>query len=251
MANEVVTEEEAQRYQLAYLSKFMGLSEGEGRNLVGILTQETPGDWVLSRPIRGGGSAKYVPGPRFIQRLNEAFGFLWSYEVLWHEQIKEEIIGKGRWSLQIPGRTITRKYTDGDGRLVEETVRFDGFSIVKEQFGSAQVKKWATAGKDHKAGDPMDIGNDFKAMGTDAMKKCGMELGMFADVYGAREAAEEAGPSDTQLQSFYLRAERIGKSKEEADAWAKECSGKPLKELSQQEVLGLVADLIDLAKEQK
>lgn len=231
----------------------MGLSEEESRNVVAVLTQETPKDWILSRPIRGGGTARYISGPRFIQRFNEAFGFLWSQEFPWHERVGEEIIGKGRWSLQIPGRTVTRRYEDGNGRPVEETVRFDGFSIVKEQFGSAQIKRWS---KDNpktgtKRGDPMDVGNDFKAMGTDAMKKCGIELGLFSDVYSSRETAEESGPSDQQLQSFYFRAEKVGMDEEKAEAWAAEQLGKPLKEADQQAVLGLVADLIDLAKEQK
>ncbi len=243
----LVTEEQAEQYRLKYLQKFLGLSEEESRNMVAILTQDTPKDWVLSRPIRGGGIAKYVPGYRFIRRFNDAFGFLWSFEVPWSELKNGEIIGKGRWSLQVPGRTITRKYPDG----MEETVRFDGFSIVKEQFGSAQIKKWANPGKDHKAGDPMDIGNDYKAMGTDAMKKCGTELGMFLDVYGAREIAEESGPSDKQLEAFYFRAEACKMDKLLADKWAEESLGKPLKEATQPEVLALVADLIDLAKEQK
>ncbi len=265
MTNEIVTEEQAAQYRLQYLQKFMGLTEEEGRNLIAILTQKTPKDWILERPIRGGGTAKYVPGYRFIQRFNDAFGFLWSYEVVraWHEN--NHVVAQGRWSLQIPGRTITKRYPDG----TEETVRFDGFSIVKEHFGSAEVKLYAQdiPAKDRKGnmlrdsqgrpiiryhkGEMMDLGNDYKAASTDALKKCGTELGMFLDVYGAREQAEESGPTDTQLQSFYLRAEKAGMDAEAAEAWALERLGKPLKEASQQEVLGLVADLIDLAKEQK
>lgn len=257
MTNELITEEETQRARLTYLTKFMGLSEEEGRNLITVLTQETPKNWILERPIRGGGTAKYVPGYRFIERFNDAFGFLWSQEFPWFEQTDKEIISKGRWSLQIPGRTVTRKYEDGNGRLVEETARFDGFSIVKEQFGSAEIKKWATNRTDKqgkiiaKAGDSMDVGNDYKAASTDAMKKCGTELGMFLDVYGARETAESSGPSETQLSSFYFRADKAGMDEEKADTWAEEQLGKPLKEADQQMVLGLVADLIDLAKEQK
>jgi len=249
----LIPEEQASQYRLQVLQKFMGLSEEESRNLVAILTQETPKAWISERPIRGGGTAKYVAGYRFIQRFNDAFGFLWSQEFPWFERTDKEVISKGRWSLQVPGRTITKKYPDG----MEETVRFEGFSIVKEQFGSAEIKKWASDRKDKsgkivaKAGDAMDVGNDYKAASTDAMKKCGTELGMFSDVYGQREQSEIAGPSDAQLKSFYIRAEKANMNQEQASAWAAERVGKPFKELSQQEVLGLITDLIDLAKEQK
>jgi len=258
----LITEEQADTQRLTMLQKFMGLSEEESRNLVNILTQPTPKELIKSRAIRGGSSAQYVEGFRFIQRFNDAFGFLWSFEVPKIIREGEEIISQGRWSLQIPGRTITRKHPDG----MEETLRFDGFSIIKEQFGSAIVKRWTKDGPvqdkkgnhiknakgeylyNYRAGDVMDLGNDYKASSTDAMKKCGTELGAFLDVYGAREAAEVSGPSDKQLEAFYLRADSCGMNKEAADKWAEEQLGKPLKEADQQRVLGLVADLIDLAK---
>ena len=251
MSNEknLVTEEQAQAYRLKYLQRYMGLSEDESQDLISILTQDTPKDWIQSRPIRGGGTARYVPGYHFIERFNEAFGFLWSQEFPKVVREGNEIITQGRWSLQIPGRTITREFVDG----TKETIKFDGFSIVKEQFGSAQLKKWANDNPKLgiKHGDFMDIGNDYKAAATDAMKKCGTELGMFLDVYGARETSEMSGPTDKQLEAFYLRAEKCGMDKEAADKWAEEHLEKKLQEADQQDVLGLVADLIDLAKEQK
>lgn len=247
---QLVTEEQAHKYRLEVLQKFMGLTTVESEQLVAILTQPTPKSWILSRPIRGGGRAQYVPGYRFIQKFNDAFGFLWSQEFPWFEKVGEEIISKGRWSLQIPGRTVTRKLPNG----TEETVRFDGFSIVKEQFGSAQIKKWS---KDNpklnvRRGDVMDLGNDYKAASTDAMKKCGTELGIFLDVYGAREQTESSGPTESQLAAFYTRARACGyDTKEKANAWATEQLEKPFEELNSQEVLGLVADLIDLGRERK
>jgi len=247
LQSEIVAEDKAKEFRLAYLQKYMGLSLEESRDLVSILTQETPKDWILPRPIRGGGTARYVPGFRFIQRLNDAFGFLWSFEVPWSDKVGGEMIAKGRLSIQVPGRTISRRLPDG----TEETLRLDGFSIVKEQFGSASIKKWAHAGKDHKVGDVMDLGNDFKAASTDAMKKCGTGLGLFLDVYGARETAETAAPTETQLAAFYTRSSDLGREEEEADSWAKEKLGKPIGEATGPEVLGLVADLIDEARKRE
>lgn len=251
-------------FRAQFLQRFVGLTEVESHELIDILTQDTPKEWIQKRVIGGGGEANYVAGFRFIQRFNEAFGFLWSYEVpkTWNEN--NNIVAQGRWSLQIPGRTITRKLPDG----TEETIRFDGFSVVKEQFGSAEVKLYAqdiyakdkngNARKDasgrpiirYKKGDMMDLGNDYKAAATDAMKKCGTTLGMFLDVYGQHEQSEISGPTAAQLQAFYVRAEKAGYDRDKADAWAQEQIGKPLKEASQQNVLSLIADLIDLAKKQ-
>lgn len=264
-ADEVVTEEQARAYRLAYLQKFTGLTEDESNKLIQTLTQPTSKDWLLERPIRGGKMVKYVPGHRFIQRFNDAFGFLWSYEIPDQFAEDNQIVVKGRWSLQIPGRTVTKKYPDGS----EETIRFDGLKIVKEQFGSSEVKKYASdifekdrrgntvkdaSGKSviryHK-GDVIDLGDDYKGAGTDAMKKCGSQLGMFSDIYGPREQEEEAGPTEVQMSAFHKRASDVGMSEEAADKWGEEQLGKKVGEASQQELLGLVADLIQTAKEQK
>ena len=253
--NVVATEAKSpsiEEYRLSFLRKFTGLTEEESLGLVEILAQSTDKSIIRTRPIRGGGTASYVPGSEFIKRFNDAFGFLWSYEIPKVFQQDNQVVAQGRWSLQIPGRTITREYSDG----TKETIKFDGFSVVKEQFGSAEIKKWTkdvtnpkTKQVVYKAGSVMDLGNDYKAAGTDAMKKCGTELGLFLDVYGAREASEEPGPSPKQLEAFYIRAEACSMDKEAADRWAEELLGKKILEATQPEVLGLVADLIDLARE--
>ena len=162
-----------------------------------------------------------------------------------------QIVAKGRWSLQIPGRTITKKYPDGS----EETVRFEGFQIVKEQFGSSEIKRYSKEVKNkqgiilHKAGDVIDLGDDYKGAGTDAFKKCCTELGMFLDVYSRRSAEEEGGVSKEQYKVFYWRAEQAGLDTEEkAEKWASEQLDKPFKDADQLEVMGLIPALIDLAK---
>lgn len=248
------------------IRQFTGLTVEESTSLLNILTASTPKEWVRTRTIGGGGSAPYVSGQKFIQRFIEAFGFLWSYEIVKTWQDKDQIVAQGRWSLHLPGRSIKRTYPDG---MIEE-IRYDGFTVSKDQFGSSDVKTYANDifAKDRKGnvlknsqgqsvvryhkGDMMDLGNDYKSAGTDAMKKCGTLLGMFADVYGPREEAETSGPSDSQKSAFYLRAEKAGfDTKEKAEAYAAERLAKPFSEATVQEVLGLVADLIDLAKNPK
>ena len=271
MSQLILSDEKEDRLDLKLLQKFMGLTEEEATNLVSILTSKTPkepdeyGVWVENRPIRGGGNADYVPGFRFIQRLNQAFGFLWSFEVPEVKEKGDDIISKGRISVRVPGRTIERQYPDG----TKEILRIDSFEIVKEQFGSAKVKRWTKdiPVKDKKqnqvtnskgeylytarAGDIIDLGNDYKSASTDALKKCGTGFGLFMDVYGPKESEELKGPSDTKLRAFFLRAEACGMNEEQAKAWAKEQENKEFDKLTEQEVMGLTADLIQKAKENK
>lgn len=247
---QIPTEQEMQ-YQLQLLQTFAGLTVEESRSLADILTADTPKEWIHKRVIRGGGSANYIPGWRFIERFNQAFGFLWSFEVPKVNREGNEVVVQGRWSLQIPGRTVTREHADG----TRETIKFESFSITKEQFGSAQIKRWAQDNQKTgvKRGDVMDLGNDYKAAATDAMKKCGTQLGIFLDVYGARDDSdsEEPGPTNNQLAAFYLRAEKCQMDKSTAEKWAEDQLSKPIKDATAKEILGLVADLIDLANKLK
>lgn len=256
-------------YGAEFMRKFTGLTSEEAQYLETLITQSTPKEVIKYRDIPGGKKAAYVPGPEFIKKFNEAFGFMWSFEVpeVKIDEARNSIVAKGRWSLAIPGRTVSRKYPDG----MEETIRFDGFTIVKEQFGSSDIKRWTSDApvtnrknqqvKDaagnllykHRAGDFLDLGNDYKGTATDAMKKCGLEMGFFMDVYGPREGEEGEGeaPSDAQLQAFYFRAEKAGRSKEEADKYFEEMWEKPIDKAREQELLALTAEFIDEAKNKK
>jgi hypothetical protein len=245
------------------LQRFLGLSEEESRSMLSILESPTPNEWTVPRPIRGGRTVRTVPGQRFIQRYNEAFGLLWSFEVPSYFERDGQIVVQGRWSLNIPGRKVTRRYPDG----TEETVEFEGIRICKEQFGSSEVDRWGSdevqtdkrgsrvLDKDgkpvykHRAGDPIDLGDDFKSAATDAMKKAGTQLGVFLDIYGPQDAAAEEKPSDVQLQAFYGRAIKAGMQEADANAWAEKQLGKPIGKANKQELLGLTADLIQMGKE--
>lgn len=241
----LVTEEKARELRNKYL----------GQDLVDMLTAPTPtepdefGKWIEERPARGGTMVRYVPGHRFIQRLNDCFGFFWSYEVPEQFELNGQIVAKGELSVTIPGRTLTRKLPDG----TEETVRFDTLIIKKTQFGSSEVKRYSGPTKDkagnivHKTGDVIDLGDDYKGAATDAMKKCATQFGMFQDVYSGR-GEEEGVASKTQLDVFYWRAEEAGMSKEEAEKWAEEELGTPFKGMDQLEVMGLIPRLMDIAK---
>jgi len=231
-----------------------------GKDLVDMLTAPTPtepdelGKWIEERPARGGSMVKYVPGFRFIQRLNDCFGFFWSYKVPEQFELNGQIVAKGELSVTIPGRTITRKLPDG----TEEQIRFDELTIKKTQFGSSEIKRYSknVMGKGgnvviHKAGDVIDLGDDYKGAATDAMKKCATQFGMFLDVYASRGAEEEGVATKAQLDVLYMRGEQAGMSKEETEKWAEEQIGKPMREWDPLDAMGLIPVLIDMAKERK
>lgn len=122
------------------------------------LLQETPKKYVKERPGKGGGKWKFVSGVYVRKVLNLMFGWNWDFEVLSEQVLHGEVIVKGRL-----------------------TVRTNGQTVVKSQFGNKEViNKRNTE-------TPLSIGNDFKAAATDALKKCAFELGIASDVYAPDE----------------------------------------------------------------
>lgn len=86
-----------------------------------------------------------------------------------------------QWDFEILSEMVQFGQVIVKGKL---TCRTNGREIVKMQFGKKDVvfKKGTQ--------DPLDIGNDFKAAATDALKKCAAELGVAADIYNADEFRE-------------------------------------------------------------
>jgi len=230
------------------LDKYIGTSAAF------LITRPTPDKWVDKRDIRGGGQASYVKGQYFTQLLNMCFGFFWDYEV--PEAFKEgnQIVAKGRLTVKVPGQRIERHFPDG---TVEVRI-IDPLSIVKEQFGGAEVKTYSSQVNDkngkilHKAGDVIDLADDHKAAGTDALKKCCISgLGMFSDVYSRKVAKEGEVLSTSQMEAVYYRGEQAGMSKEETDKWIKEETGQNLKDMSGFDSMQLIPKLISLASERE
>lgn len=244
MENPPITSEQARELAIKYL----------GGDLVDLLTAPTPKEWKRNRKIRGGGRVDYIPGAFFTQRLNEVFGFLWSYEVVEAFEKDGQLIGKGRLTIKVPGRSVTIKHPDG----IEETYRTDGIEVVKEQYGGSDIKTYAQdiVGKgggppQHRKGEPIDIGDDYKAMATDAKKKCGTELGMFHDVYGpgmADEEEKEGKVRGSQLSVLWMRGEAAGMDEAATRKWAEEKLGKALEDCDQEPVLDLIPQLMEMAK---
>lgn len=134
------------------------------------LVQKTPANLIRQRKGRGGMTFDYVPGSYFKKVLNFTFGWNWDFQI-----VNQSCEGLGEtW-----GQVITH------GRL---TVKDDrGHQIIKEDFGKADIKYL----KNTKT--PMDLGNDYKASATDALKRCAVQLGIAGDVYSPSEFKQETG----------------------------------------------------------
>ena len=121
-----------------------------------VMEQRTPPDAIRTRRGRGGRDFRYVTHAYVTRTLNQAFGWAWDFEVLDTRIVPESD----------PKEVIIR------GRL---TVRTKNGTIVKEQFGSSQVKR--------SGGQITSLGDDLKAAGSDALKKCASLLGLALDLY--------------------------------------------------------------------
>ncbi len=117
-------------------------------------------DQVKQRAGSFGKTLDYIEGHSVIKRLNDAFDGCWSFEILSHEILEDEVIVKGRLSAE---------------------------NIVKTQFGSSAI----TRTKD--TGAIINLADDLKAAATDSLKKCATMLGVGLYLYGVGTGSSSAG----------------------------------------------------------
>ena len=219
-----------------------------GKELVDALTAPTPREFIWDRPGRGVKKVQYIPGHFFTMRMNECLGFLWSTDIPEWIRDGNQIVEKVVVSVHFPGTSREIRYPDG--RV--EILRTESIEIRKTQWGSSEIKHYERATKDHKVGDIIDLGDDFKGAGTDGFKKCCTQLGVGLDVYGQRAAIdEEAGtaPTDDQLEALYTRGLKAGMDRAAVDKWATEQEGSPPSQLPNPVVMKLIQELIKRGRE--
>jgi hypothetical protein len=96
------------------------------------------------------GMLDYVEGHSVIQRLNDALGGGWSFEITHHEVREDEVIVLGKLTAE---------------------------SIAKMAFGTSQVTR------ERESGGLVSLGDDLKAAATDSLKKCATFLGVGLHLY--------------------------------------------------------------------
>mgnify|MGYP001580904641 CR=1 FL=1 len=138
----------------------------------------TPEDKIKTRPAKGGDTWKYVSGSYVKQVLNALFGVEWTFEI-------ETSVKDAFEVAKVTGQCVVK------GTL---TVPIGDKLVRRSQFGRCDVKfktEWDDTAKkkivviNEMTGqaEPLDFGNDLKGAGTDALKKCANEIGLFMDIY--------------------------------------------------------------------
>ena len=152
-------------------AKELSLVENNSLNAsqLALLLKKTPKQYVHTRPAKGGGTWDYVSGGYVRKVLNLMFGWDWDFEVVSEQVVGKQVIVKGKLTCRVNGR-----------------------QIVKMQFGCKEVI--CRSGTE----TPLNLGNDFKAAATDALKKCAAELGIAADIYNKQDFKER----DVNTQSI-------------------------------------------------
>lgn len=145
------------------------------------ILKRTPEKYVKERPAKGGGKWKYVTGGYVKKCLNLMFGWDWDFEILSEQIIEKQIIVKGRLTCRSNGKCIIKMQYGGKDIAYKTELRKDGDGKIIQENG--KPKKFPT-------NEPLDLGNDFKAAATDALKKCASEIGIAADIYNAEEFKE-------------------------------------------------------------
>lgn len=153
-------------------SKYMLPASWVSEKQVLKILQKTPAEHVHKRPGKGGQEFDFVTGVYVKKVLNFVFGWNWDFFIIKQEAF---FVAEGY------GQIITT------GRLVVKDDK--GHTVTKEQNGSAEVK-YIKGSVDSGKPKPVNLGNDFKASATDALKKCASEFGIASDVYGKNEFKE-------------------------------------------------------------
>lgn len=129
------------------------------------MLQQTPKQHIHKRPGKGGEDWDYVTGVYVTKVLNYVFGWAWDFV-----SSDEQLVGNGKTNQQVIVKGTLIVYSPKGTQ-----------KIVKTQYGRADVKM------KRDGSGYLDLGNDYKAASTDALKKCASMLGIASDVYGKAE----------------------------------------------------------------
>ena len=145
-----------------------------------ILEKEFEPAQIKKRRGPFGEDLDYVEAADVIRRLNEAFDGEWSFEIIEHQQMFDEVVVLGKLTAQ---------------------------GVSKCQFGSHQITK---AKKD---GAVVNIGYDLKAAASDSVKKCATHFGVALHLYSENIADETKDPVDRNAMTSSESDEAISKEK--------------------------------------
>ncbi len=186
-----------------------------------VLVRPFAPEQVRTRPGQGGKSYTYVETHAVIARLNEAADFDWSFEVVKHEVLADEVIVLGKLSI------------DGVTKMA-----FGGSSVTRDGSGKEQ-----------------SLADDLKAAASKALTKSGSLFGIGLELYNgpasqAPRSEERRSPrvddrlTSRQLAAIQAACRRKGWSSDHLSALVDERFGKGTPQmLSRSEASALLSDL--------
>ena len=124
---------------------------GNGKLNLDALTRPFEEELIQKRKGRYGKMLDYVGSHYVIERLNQAMEGYWSFRIVEHMVLEEEVIVLGELS---------------------------SHGISHQQFGSSSI----TRGKQDN--QPVSIGDDLKGAASDCLKKCATQFGVGLHLYG-------------------------------------------------------------------
>lgn len=181
-----------------------------------------------------GNPIPYLEAHSVTERLNEAFGGRWCFEIAKHQ------IGHAQvWVL---------------GRL-------SACGVTKEQFGSSEIKRR------RETREVIDIGNDLKAAASDALKKCASLMGVGLYLQDKEARGRELGPGGTngrhaggdswgdipvteeQARGFWAQAAEAGWDRERIlDAVQRVTGARELRSLLESQMDALLLEITEKAE---
>lgn len=183
---------------------------------------------------KGGKDFPYVEAAWIRQRLDELFSPMgWDFKIVDDHCVNEHVIVLGRLTIK----------TMKDGEIVTVSSR--------DQYGGSIIRKYGR--NSQQAGQPIDIGNNFKAAASDALKKCAGSLGIAPEVYGRPELNtpdEEDGKAKYEEIDTYLDVKArtyIGKDEAKANNLRRRINA--IVELSTEQRATLLSKLDTIAAE--
>ena len=182
-----------------------------------------------------GNPIPYLEAHTVTERLNEAFGGRWCFEIVRHQIGHEQV-----WVL---------------GRL-------SACGVIKEQFGSSEIKRR------RETREVIDIGNDLKAAASDALKKCAslMGVGLYLQDKEARGRECHLGGTngrcaggdswgdipitEEQARGFWAQATEAGWDRERIlDAVQRLTGARELRSLLESQLYGLLLEVAEQSKD--
>ncbi len=125
----------------------------------------------------------YVETVNYIERLNEAFGYKWNWEII--------------------SETVTEYEAYCKGKL---TVKIDGETVIKEAYGGKDLTIIDTYDKQTRqviGKKPFSIADDLKSASSDALKKACSLLGIGLHLYKDKNTSGGNGESYNSGQVVY------------------------------------------------